>query len=408
MIDLQQVMNPSGWFYYTPYPGYYNQIAGHHQAAAAQHATGHPIYVPGPPMPMYGHHMMGGYPQGMFMYPPGATPNAGAQGVPVGPSTGPAAVMSPEYGFGAEAGKGANFVPVSGEEGQFEVIQGQQQPQLGEPMVQAVGGAAPTQIWTQDQGGPVPIEFQEVMVSPCEQQVPAGEGGEGFPDATVADQQQGFMEQSRLNPNVANFMTLKQQQEMNEQQQQQQSNEQVYSDGVEQQQVMHGQPVQLIATQEMMVQPGFEHLAAHPQQALAYDMTGQPVVVTTDQGEVAYMASMDGGLLVAGSSNEYEQPQHVPLNAAGVSQLGGEDVQLIDSQQQQQQPTSVVYTSELVPGNNLDSPKVPVVMKPIVSNNNNTTTVNNAVSPSPQTVALPLEAIAPNRSQDVSELFGLS
>lgn len=397
-------MNTSGWFYYSPYPGYYNQIAGHHQAAAAQQATGHPIYVPGPPMPMYGHHMMSGYPQGMFMYPPAGTPNAGAQGVPVGPPTGPAAVMSPEYGFGAEAGKGVNFVPVSGEEGQFEAIQGQQQPQPGEPMVQA--GAAPTQVWTQGQGGPVPIEFQEVMVSPHEQQVQTGEGVEGFPDGSVIDQQQGYMEQSTLNPNVANFMP-KQQQEMNEQQQQQQSNEQVYSDNVEHQQVMHGQAVQMIAGQEMIVQPGFEHLASHPQQALAYDMAGQPIVVATDQGEVTYMAAgMDGGLLVAGASNEYEQPQQVPLNATGMALPPvRQDVLLtVDPQQEQQQQNSVVYTNVMIPSNgcNLDSPKVPVVStKSIVQNNIDPITLSNAVSPSMQ--ALPLEAIiATDPSEDVS------
>lgn len=379
------MINPSGWFYYTPYHGYYNQMApGHHQAAAAaQHATGHPIYV-APHMPMYGHHMMGGYPQGMFMYPTAAAPHQGVV------QTGPSGIISPEYQGGfADAGKG-NFVqttvPVvaTGEDGQpqYEVIQPPQQQQHVPGQPQQAGGE-PNVIWTQ---GTVtgPVEYQEmVVVDPQQQQMqpPGGETMEEYSNAVVVDQ--GYMDQQQqtpthvhhtLNPNVANFMPLKQQQEMSEQEES--PAEVLYNENGEQ---LIQQQVQLMPPgQEMMVQQsGYEHVQ---QQTLAYDMSGQPIMVN-EQGEVAYL----GNVVVP---EEFNQQQQVPLSFVTEPQAGGME------QQQQQPPNNIVYTNM----SNINSPKVPVVATtstttatPIEQNNNAAAAATSA----PPTIHLTSNVIHP-------------
>lgn len=390
------MMNPA-WFYYAPapYAGYYNQMPpGHHQVAAAatQHATGHPIYH----VPMYGHPMMSGYPQGMVMYPSGAAP---PQGVVQSGGGGPNSIITSEYGGYVSGGDGAakgNFVqaaiPVvtAGDETQqqYEAQQQQQTPPQqggGEQMVvQQGGGAVPTQIWTPsgggNQSGPLSVDYQEIVVIDPQQQQQmqiTGEPMEEYSNAVIVDQ--GYMDQQQqqtpthvhhtLNPNVANFMPLKQQQEMTEQQQN-------GDQGMQQQQ----QQVQMeVLVQQQPPQPGgFEHrhVSQQPQQTLAYDMAGQPIVVN-EQGEVAYLATnVEAADVLA--PQEYNQQQVVVAEPPQGGEL--------------QQPNSVVYTN--MSNFNMNSPKVPQVppMTPIVQNINN---VASTATPPSQSTGNVVHAVEP-------------
>lgn len=357
-----------GWVYY--YPSYYNQIPGHHQAA--QHAAGHPIYVPGPPMPMsmYGHHMMGAYPQGMFMYPTAGTPTSGAQPMAMAPAPGPTGVLSP-----------TGFVQINAEEGQYDP-QAVAQPvdQMGPPAT-----AAPSeQMWNQEQGAPMAMGYQEI-VPPHEQQMPqTGEvNAEVYGDPGNAPEQQPFMEQSTLNPNVANFMTLKQQQELN---QQQQPMEQTYEGAVEAQGV-HVQPIQMIPNQEMIIQPGYEHLAPNaPPQALAFDMSGQPIVVS--EGEIGFM---DGRMLVTATPvGDFNQSvQTTPIVDVPVPQAT-EEV-LVDESQAQPNVAFVKVAD-------YNSPQVPVASESIVQDHNSSNTVN---AGTPENVETPSQEVSHKVSHHV-------
>lgn len=179
MIDPQQGMNQPGYFpfYYQYHPNYYANQMGHHPSA--QHATGHPIYVPGPTMPMYSPHIAYGHPQGMFMYP--------------------AAVMSPDYAIIDEKGG------VVEEASNYEHMSPAGTVPGGHPMWQP--GQA---IEYQDPGATIAVISPPSQLDEFQQQIPVDQGDPqmGMEPSTAPPSSQHI-----LNPNVANFMTIKQQME---------------------------------------------------------------------------------------------------------------------------------------------------------------------------------------------------
>ncbi|XP_059614959.1 uncharacterized protein LOC132260691 isoform X2 [Phlebotomus argentipes] len=181
MIDpQQQMMGGQGYgqphYYYTQYPNYYTpHTAISH--AAAQHAAGPPLYHT---MPLYpgGHQMAYGHPPSMFMYPP--------------------TMMSPEYAM----------IDDKGDE------------QMGD-------GNLMGQMWHQQMPMEYPIEpgmgaaqaQEEFMVQPelLEDPMSANALMMMSPQQTPAQPSSHHV----LNPDVANFITIEQQQQMKAQQSQQ-------------------------------------------------------------------------------------------------------------------------------------------------------------------------------------------
>lgn len=371
------MINPSGFFYYAPYPGYYNQIpSGHHPgaaaAAAAQHATGHPIYVShGPPMAMYGHHMMGAYPQGMIMYPTAGGPPQGA----VVQAGGPVGMISPEYAaYGeATANNKGNFapvtVPVVTSAGEFD---GPSQGMQGPPLLdqQAPQMVAPTQIWTA--GGQMPVDYQEMVVVEGNQPLPQGqmtEGGgeavEEYSNAVVVVVDEGYMEQPSaqtpthvhhtLNPNVANFMPLKQQQEQQQLLNRRSNEQQVVSDVYAENVGDQGRQYSTVMGEQQQQPP--------PQ--LSYDLNGHPILM--DESQANHMVFMsrpveEEVVAVAYDADQMQVPLNVitmgdPVQVAVDQQLNNNNIINSNATGVNNNNNNILNNSN----NNNHSPKVPVV-----------------------------------------------
>ncbi|XP_055686779.1 uncharacterized protein LOC129792079 isoform X2 [Lutzomyia longipalpis] len=185
MIDPQQVMGTPGYapqIYYN-YPNYYpaHNIMPH---PATQHATGPPLYLQNP-MQMYSgaHQMAYGHPPGMFMYPP--------------------AMMSPEYAVIDDKGDDQSVMSDGGS------VVGQMwspQMQMDYTMEPNLGGP---------QGQEEYIVQPDMMEDPTGLMIPPMISPQQPPPPPPNPQTSHHV----LNPDVANFMTMKQQMEQQQAQQ---------------------------------------------------------------------------------------------------------------------------------------------------------------------------------------------